>query len=443
MVFWRVVVLCVLTSVVVAGSEKNVEIDWEQARKDHWAFSAPKKVSIPQSEEYLVNPIDAFIKRKLDSAGISPSPLADKRTLVRRIYQSLTGLEPTFEEVQSFLNDQSPKAYEKLIDKLLQSPRYGEKWGRYWLDVARYADGKGFAQPGQSTLYPYSWTYRDYVIRSFNEDRPFNEFVKQQLAADLMELKDKRDLAALGFIRIGQDYRDMKERPHEMVDVATQSFLALTVSCSRCHDHKFDPIPTADYYSLFGVFKSIQEPGMDEFPVIYESSDPIQKKAFEEQFSKHNNAMNDFKKMAAKKMLGLIYKSLPDYMKQVSYNQLKMRPEIRPNRGMLGVLAQYLRNGNTVSKSPFLKLWNQVIRDPKNTEKFVKAALANKETPKLLHDNLSQMKAYKRNDVLKLYIGLLEELKKNKAKKIPELMKGFSDYFTAEVMREKNLLKNF
>ena len=229
MIFWRVTVMCALVPFIVLGSEKIYDDNWEKHRNDHWAFSHPKKVSIPKNDANLSNPIDSFILQKLNEAGISASPQASKEVLVRRAYQSLTGLEPTYKEVQNFVNDKEPQAYEKLIERLLASPRYGEKWGRHWLDVARYADGKGFSQPGQSALLPYAWTYRDYVIRSFNEDKPYNVFVKQQLAADLMDLEDKRDLAALGFIRLGQNYRDMNERPHEMVDVSTQAFLALTV----------------------------------------------------------------------------------------------------------------------------------------------------------------------------------------------------------------------
>ena len=415
--------------------------EWEKARQEHWAFTFPEKVEIPQKYKNLENPIDAFIQEKLDKAGISPSPEADRKTLVRRVYQSLTGLEPGYEEVEAFINDGDSAAYDKLVEKLLKSPRYGEKWGRHWLDVARYADGKGFSQPGQSALFPYSWTYRDYVIRSFNEDRPFDEFVKQQLAADLMKLKDRRDLAALGFIRLGQDYRDMKERPHEMVDVATQSFLALTVSCARCHDHKFDPIPTADYYSLFGVFKSIREPRMDEYPVIYESDDPVQKKAFELQFKKHNDAMIDFKKFAAGKLLDVVYRSLHDYLKQVSFNQLKMKPGIRTSNSLRDVLAQYLMNSEEVKKSSFLKLWNLVIRDSKNTAKHVKSVIASEDTPKVLKDQLIELENPKRNDVLKLYIKLVEDLNRTSPKELASLMKDYSLFFTAVVLREQDLLR--
>lgn len=441
MLFWRVVIALVCLPIFVIGLEKSNDTDWEKARNAHWAFSNPLKVKIPDNEEFLENPIDVFIQRKLDKARISPSPIADKKTLVRRLYQAITGLEPSFEEVQNFISDQDSKAYEKLVEKLLKSPRYGEKWGRHWLDVARYADGKGFSQPGQSGLLPYSWTYRDYVIRSFNEDKPFNEFVKQQLAADLMDLKDKRDLAALGFIRLGQEYRDMKERPHEMVDVATQSFLALTVSCARCHDHKFDPIPTADYYSLYGVFKSVQELVMDDLPVIYESTDPVQKEAFKVEFEKHSKAMDGFKVVAFKKLMSIQNKALADYLKQASIRQLKMKPEIRTHRGLQEDFSRYLANNNEVRKSPFLKLWNLVLKNPKNTKKYVEQAIAEKDTPIDLREALRKLKNPNRNEVFKVYISLVEELNKKKPKRIDDLMKEYAAFFKSHFEKRNDLFR--
>lgn len=421
----------------LSANDKELKYDWDKLRKEHWAFSPPEKVEVPETESHFPNPIDAFVIKKLDEAGIVQSPLAPPEVLIRRIYQSLTGLEPTYKDVQKFLSDEDPAKYEKLVDQLLSSPRYGEKWGRNWLDVARYSDGTGYTLPGESGLLPYSWTYRDYVIRSFNEDKPFNEFIKQQLAADLMHLKDKRDLAALGFIRLGQDYRDMKERPHEMVDVATQAFLGLTVSCARCHDHKFDPIPTADYYSLFGVFKSIQEPPMEDYPIIYESTDPEQKKAFEVEFARHTRAMMDFKKEAAEKLLKIFYKSLPDYFKQAAFTHLKLKPAIRTNRGMSDAFLHYLKNKKEAGQSPFFSLWNQVIQDPANSKKYVKKALSSESTPQILKEELLKLEKQGRNDVLMAYISVAEKLK-NKNLNVTQ---GYTEHFTGIVLREKNLLR--
>ena len=174
--------------------------------------------------------------------------------------------------MNAFLADASPNAFEKVVDGLLASPRYGERWGRHWLDVARYSDTQGAAQPprGESPLYPYAWTYRDYVIKAFNDDLPYDQFIREQLAAD--RLDDKKNpnpasLAALGFLTLGDHFSgNRRDVINDRIDVTSKAFLGLTVSCARCHDHKFDPIPTADYYSLYGIFASSIEPA--EKPII-------------------------------------------------------------------------------------------------------------------------------------------------------------------------------
>ena len=193
----------------------------------------------------MKNPIDAFILAKLEEKGLAPSKPADRRTLIRRVSFDLIGLPPTPEEVEAFVADPSPDAYEKLVDRLLASPHYGERWGRHWLDVARYADTKGYVFT-EERRYPYAYTYRDYVIRAFNEDLPYDQFIVQQLAADRLPLgDDKRPLAALGFLTLGR--RFLNNQPDiidDRIDVTMRGLLGLTVGCARCHDHKFDPIPT-------------------------------------------------------------------------------------------------------------------------------------------------------------------------------------------------------
>jgi hypothetical protein len=209
------------------------------------------------------SPIDAFLLQRLESKGLSFSPPASKRALLRRVYYDLIGLPPTFEEVQAFERDHSRKALEKVVDRLLASPRYGERWGRHWLDVARYADTKDLVLVyGKDALRPYAYTYRDYVIRAFNEDLPFNQFIQDQLAADLLEPAVPRwRLAALGFLTLG---RMFDNNPHDQIDdqidTTTRGFLALTVACARCHDHKYDALTQKDYYALYGVFASTVRP---------------------------------------------------------------------------------------------------------------------------------------------------------------------------------------
>ena len=231
--------------------------------KKHWSFQPVRKPEPPPVKDgaWVKNPIDAFILSKLEAQGLAPSRPADRRTLIRRVTFDLIGLPPTPEEVEAFANDPAPDAYEKVVDRLLASPHYGERWGRHWLDVARYADTRGYVFT-EERRFPYSYTYRDYVIRSFNEDLPYDQFIVQQLAADRLPLgDDKRPLAALGYLTLGRRFLNVQaDIIDDRIDVTMRGFQALTVGCARCHDHKFDPIPTRDYYSLYGVFASSAEP---------------------------------------------------------------------------------------------------------------------------------------------------------------------------------------
>jgi cytochrome c553 len=232
----------------------------------HWAFQPVNKPDPPAARDArrAATPIDRFLLARLDEAGLESSPRAERATLIRRATFDLTGLPPTPEEVAAFEADPAPDdvAFARLVDRLLASPRYGERWGRYWLDVARYADTKGYVFE-EEARYPWAYAYRDYVIRSLNEDAPYDRFLVEQLAADrLVEAgADRRALAALGFLTVGG--RFMKN-PHDIIDdridVVTRGLLGLTVTCARCHDHKYDPIPQADYYALYGVMASSTEP---------------------------------------------------------------------------------------------------------------------------------------------------------------------------------------
>ncbi len=236
----------------------------------HWAFQPVQEPALPAVKDtaWPANPVDHFVLAQLEEKKLTPSPSADKRTLIRRAYLDLIGLPPTPEEVLAFVKDESPQAFEKIVDQLLARPQYGERWGRYWLDVARYADTRGAMRQRQSPLDPNAWTYRDYVIHSFNQDKPYNQFIREQIAADqLPGRKDDSSLAALGFITQGDQFMGNRQDViNDQIDVVTKGFLGLTVTCARCHDHKFDPIPQADYYSLHGIFNSTSEP--DEKPVV-------------------------------------------------------------------------------------------------------------------------------------------------------------------------------
>lgn len=210
--------------------------------------------------------IDTFIREKLHAKGLDPSPEADKRTLIRRVTFDLTGLPPTADEIDRFTADPSPRAYENLVDRLLASPRYGERWGRHWLDVARYADSvNDSVNAGQR--YPFSYTYRDWVIRSFNDDLPYDKFLLYQLAADRVPSIEPRHLAALGFLSLGREFpNSFPETVDDRIDAISRGMLGMTVACARCHDHKFDPIPSSDYYSLYSILSNIREP--KELPLV-------------------------------------------------------------------------------------------------------------------------------------------------------------------------------
>ncbi len=234
-----------------------------EAWRKHWAFQPVARVPVPavKNSAWVRTPLDHFVLAKLEQKGLSPAAAADRRTLLRRVTFDLIGLPPTPEEVAAFEADRAPDAFARVVDRLLASPHYGERWGRYWLDVARYADNKGYVFFIEKD-FPWAYTYRDYVIRSFNEDLPYDQFILQQLAADrLPRGKDQRSLAALGFVTLGGRFmNNQQDILDDRIDVVTRGLMGLTVSCARCHDHKFDPIPAQDYYSLYGVFASSVEP---------------------------------------------------------------------------------------------------------------------------------------------------------------------------------------
>ena len=285
--------------------------------KNHWAFKPVKKPALPavQNSAWIKNPIDNFVLAKLEAKSMGPNIAAEKTTLIRRVYFDLIGLPPHPADVQAFIKDTSPDAYTKVVDRLLAAPSYGEHWARYWLDVARYSDTKGDAPKQDDNRFPHAWTYRDFVIDALNADLPYDKFILAQLAGDYltahlekqsklkpspsaarsavipnvagklahdsadplielpkMEVTASRPdtrwpLAALGFLSLGNQFNGRKEDIiGDQIDVTSKAFLGLTVACARCHDHKFDPIPTKDYYSLYGIFANTMTP--TELPLL-------------------------------------------------------------------------------------------------------------------------------------------------------------------------------
>ena len=236
--------------------------DRRAGEADHWAWKPPVRPAVPQPRDssWVVNPIDAFILSRLEAEGLRPAAPAGREALLRRVTFDLTGLPPTVEEMDAFLADDSPEAWEKVVDRLLASPRHGERWARHWLDLARYADTNGYELDEPR---PDAWRYRDYVIRSLNEDKPYDRFVSEQIAGDILHPGDPDALIATGFNLLGPDMTDAADQAtrrlnslHDMTETAALVFLGLTVGCARCHDHKFEPIPQRDFFRLEAFFTS-------------------------------------------------------------------------------------------------------------------------------------------------------------------------------------------
>jgi mono/diheme cytochrome c family protein len=277
----------------------------EEAKR-YWAYQPVRRPAAPEVKDKgrVKTPIDAFILAKLEAKGLKPVKPAEKAALARRAYYDLLGLPPTPEEIDAFVADKSPDAWEKLIDRLLASPHYGEKWGRHWLDVVRYAETNGYERDGPK---PFAWRYRDYVIRSFNADKPYTQFVKEQLAGDELSGFNPDAVIATGFYRLGI-WDDEPADPlqaifdgfDDIVATAGQAFLATTFNCARCHDHKVDPIPQADYYKMVAFFRDIR-PYSETRDVrsafnLTDISPPDQRAKYEEELKKREARLAEIKK---------------------------------------------------------------------------------------------------------------------------------------------------
>jgi cytochrome c553 len=314
-----------------AGSRSGDEL-LAHARSNHWAFQMVRRPAIPDGTAgvkpaaRLLAPIDRFIERRLAEQKLEPSPPADRRTLIRRATFDLVGLPPHPDDVASFDSDPAPDAFDRVVDRLLASPRYGERWGRHWLDVARYSDTRGYAF-GRERRFAYAYTYRDYVIRAFNSDLPYDRFVLEQIAADHLDLAgDKRPLAALGLLTVGRHFDNQADDMDDRIDTVSRGFLGLTVSCARCHDHKYDPIPSEDYYSLYGVFASTIEP--EDRPVIGEPLDAAAYKKYEQKLAALTKEKNEFVAQKHTEMIDVARRRVADYLKLIALHP----PERTRNR---------------------------------------------------------------------------------------------------------------
>lgn len=346
------------------------------ADRQHWAFRSLSDPVPPavREESWPRTSVDRFVLAKLEAAGLKPSAPADRRTLLRRASYDLTGLPPTWDEAQNFLNDPAAthEAFDKLVDRLLDSPRYGERWGRHWLDVARFADTKdGVLMYGDDRIRPYAYTYRDYVIRAFNTDTPFDQFVREQLAADLIEPSvEPWRLAALGFLTLGRMYdNNVHDIIDDQIDTVSRGFLGLTVACARCHDHKYDPISTADYYSLYGVFASCEAPL--ELPLTASSTSP-EAAEFEKQAGAKRDEIRKFRDDQFALLSETARQRVGDYLERVATTKpdpletaiffLSLAPEdLRPP-----VVARWRKYLDEHAKpdDPVFGLWHDLMQWP-------------------------------------------------------------------------------
>ncbi|QDV36855.1 PSD1 and planctomycete cytochrome C domain-containing protein [Tautonia plasticadhaerens] len=251
-----------------------------EADRAHWAFRPVERPEVPEVEDpdWVLDPIDAFVLDRLEQEGLGPAPDASRATLIRRLSYDLTGLPPTPGEVDAFLSDESPGAYEALVDRLLASPHYGERWGRHWLDVVRFAETNSFERDRDK---PSAWRYRDYVIDAFNDDTPYDRFVREQLAGDELDGPTAESIIATGFYRLGawddEPTDPLQARFDELDDIVSttsQAFLGLTINCARCHDHKIDPIPQRDYYRFLAFVSNLEPYSYEPDHILTEIASP-------------------------------------------------------------------------------------------------------------------------------------------------------------------------
>jgi mono/diheme cytochrome c family protein len=351
-------------------ADSNASASPADLAKSHWAFQRLQKPTIPEvTGDVARSPVDGLLLAALREQGLTFSAPADRYTILRRTMLDLCGIPPTIEEVTEFQSDESPDAFEKLLDRLLSSPLYGQRWARHWLDVARYADSKGYVFTAEPR-YPYSYTYRDYVVDAFNADKSFDQFVTEQLAADAVVgsagANDPR-LAALGFLTVGRRYlNNNHDIIDDRIDVVTRGLLGLTVGCARCHDHKFDPIPTEDYYSLYGVFASSTEP--EDLPIIGSAKEASAFAAFEQELAKRQKDVTDYESANLSKLADELRSRAGDCLAMVArdnQNWLKLPAVLsakdEPRKPLVERWKRYLdKSGGTDHR--VLGPWNRLAK---------------------------------------------------------------------------------
>jgi cytochrome c553 len=401
-------------------------MDFKAARK-HWAYQPVRRQAEPavKNRAWVKSPIDAFVLAKLEDKGLAPSPGADARTLLRRVYFDLIGLPPTFAEVEEFgkawdaPGAKRGEVWAAVVDRLLASPHYGERWARHWLDVARYADTKdGVLMFGDDRVRPYAYTYRDYVIRAFNDDTPFDRFVHEQLAADQLKVEPWR-LAALGFLTLGRMYdNNIHDVIDDRIDTVTRGLLGLTVSCARCHDHKYDAVPTADYYSLYGVFANAEAPL--ELPLADEPENCKGLAAYEEKIAPHREKLQKLVDGQYALLIEAARQRVGDYLLQAATTEpdlaetaiyfLSLAPsDLRPPT--VNRWRKYLDQPR--DEDPIFAPWRQLMSIPDTQYERQAAQVIEAWRPKLhqrVRDALLDAKPKSKADVARAYGKLLKDV---------------------------------
>lgn len=406
--------------------KEDGSIDYEKVIASHWAYQPVQKPQVPDVDGAPedLQPVDRFLLEQLQQQGLRFSEKATKQRLVRRLSFDLRGLPPSPQEVEEFVNNDAPNAFAQLVDRYLSEPTYGQRWGRYWLDLARYADTKGYVFT-ENRLYPYSYTYRDYVIDAFNEDKPYDTFVMEQLAADQLGYAENDPrLAALGFLTIGP--RFLNRTPDiidDRIDVVTRGLMGMTMGCARCHDHKFDPLPTTDYYSLYGVFNSTYEPDLP--PLLGELDKAAPGYAeFAAELAKREKALADYKENAHNELLAKARDHLEDYfpaaLKSMGILPAEMKLEFKHGTPRDRLIAHWKNTLEKMAKSqnPVYIPAARLLTIPENelSEKataLIEELKKNPEIPPIILERLLTGTTKTRLDVVQGYVSVLNEIRES------------------------------
>ncbi|MCA9081250.1 MAG: PSD1 domain-containing protein [Planctomycetaceae bacterium] len=364
--------------------------DFAAAAARHWAYQPIANSPIPEvnNGDICRNGIDRFVLARLEAQGLSFSPEADRRTLLRRLKFDLHGLAPTYQEVVDFEQHAASDAYERLVDRLLDAPEYGQRWARHWLDVARYADTKGYVFT-ENRFYANAFTYRDYVVSALNADKPYDRFVLEQLAADQLGLAENDPAhAAMGFLTVGP--RFLNREPDiidDRIDLVCRGLMGMTMGCARCHDHKYDPMPTEDYYSLYGVFESCTEPELPPLVGEVDESTP-EYQTFNAELQKRQQELEDYCQQAHNEALEQARTRAVDYLQGVLVKEKLLQDGLAPEyahgtpRDRTIQRWRDLLNARIRDKDPACYLWSKLIRlRADGFAEQAQALLDNPETP--------------------------------------------------------------